>query len=208
MAGVRFTVKIVTFQFYKSKYGGRYFCFIYGRLTVPFLMSDISNKMLYGFVHFKRHCLTVSRVSVSWFSWFGNILSSHVLCMLQARFAEQGSENNEVQNGTDFAGPGLFWPILLAVCLPSIMGATTWTLRSIFIFVLVVNSALLFWKLIGYEFLLRARDFSMFSVCLSSKNFPSTRCASDTNVVCTDGEVVSRNHIFQFVLRNYWLIKY
>jgi hypothetical protein len=45
-----------------------------------------------------------------------------------------------------------------------------------------------------------SRDFSMFSVCLSSKNFPSARSASATNVVCRDLDVfgtkaISLNHI-------------
>jgi hypothetical protein len=30
------------------------------------------------------------------------------------------------------------------------------------------------------------RDFSMFSVCSSSKDYPSARCASAANVVCRD----------------------
>jgi hypothetical protein len=33
------------------------------------------------------------------------------------------------------------------------------------------------------------RDFSMFSVCSSSKNCPFARCASAANVVCTDVDI-------------------
>jgi hypothetical protein len=33
------------------------------------------------------------------------------------------------------------------------------------------------------------RDFSMFSVCSFSKNYPSARCASAANVVCRDVDI-------------------
>jgi hypothetical protein len=32
------------------------------------------------------------------------------------------------------------------------------------------------------------RDFSFFTVCSSSKNFPSSRFSSAANIVCRDGE--------------------
>jgi hypothetical protein len=32
-------------------------------------------------------------------------------------------------------------------------------------------------------------NFSLFSVCSSSKNCPSARCASAANVVCRDGDI-------------------
>jgi hypothetical protein len=37
------------------------------------------------------------------------------------------------------------------------------------------------------------RDFSMFSVCSSSKNCPSARCASAANVICRDLDIFGTN---------------
>jgi hypothetical protein len=43
---------------------------------------------------------------------------------------------------------------------------------------------------VGLRILVRyIRDFSMFSVCSSSKNCPSARCASAANVVCRDVDI-------------------
>jgi hypothetical protein len=57
-------------------------------------------------------------------------------------------------------------------------------------YTVVLNSALMFWKLLVSEFLLGiSRDFAMFNVCSSSKNCPSARCALAANVVCKDVDV-------------------
>jgi hypothetical protein len=53
---------------------------------------------------------------------------------------------------------------------------------SLFKFIFVVNSVLLFGRVPARYI----RDFSLFYVCSSGKNSPSARCASAAKVVCRD----------------------
>jgi hypothetical protein len=58
----------------------------------------------------------------------------------------------------------------------------------------VLNSALLFWKLLVSEFLLGISETSHCSM-FSSKNCPSARCASAANVVCKDVDVFGAGNV-------------
>jgi hypothetical protein len=57
---------------------------------------------------------------------------------------------------------------------------------SLLKFTLVLCPAVLLWKLLVFEFLLQMTDDSMFHVSFSSKNGPSARRPSATNVLCSD----------------------
>jgi hypothetical protein len=71
----------------------------------------------------------------------------------------------------------------------------------LFKFTLVLNSVFLFWKLLLFEFLLGSSETAFFSVCSSSKNCPSARCASAANVVCRNVDVFgARNVLLNHIL--------
>jgi hypothetical protein len=54
--------------------------------------------------------------------------------------------------------------------------------RFLFKFTLVLNSVLLLWRLLVFEFLLGTLKIFLLNVCSSSKNCPSASCASAANI--------------------------
>jgi hypothetical protein len=67
-------------------------------------------------------------------------------------------------------------------------------------FTLVVNSVLLFWKLLVFEFLLCILETLLCSVCSACKNCPSARCASAANVICMDADVLGAKNVLLNIL--------
>jgi hypothetical protein len=81
----------------------------------------------------------------------------------------------------------------------------------LFKFALALNSALLFWKLLVFEFLLGISENFLCSLHLS-RNSASARCDSATIVVCRDVGVFGTEIVFlitfysgSFFLLKYWL---
>jgi hypothetical protein len=71
--------------------------------------------------------------------------------------------------------------------------------RSLFKFTLALNSTLLIWKLVVFEFLLgisKTPSTSKLNVYSSNKNCPSARCASTANVVCRDVDVFGTKTVY------------
>jgi hypothetical protein len=75
---------------------------------------------------------------------------------------------------------------------------------SFFKFNLVLHSVAFFLETAGLRFSTwYIKDFSMFSVCWSSKSWSSTRCSSAVNVICEDDELFGTrtnyfNHIYNY----------
>jgi hypothetical protein len=87
----------------------------------------------------------------------------------------------------------------------------------LFKFTLVLNSVLLFWKLLVFELLLGTSETALLNVCSISKNYPSARCASAANADCRDGDLFgaknvphnilqwSLRHIITLIVRNIYI---